>query len=73
MNFVTHNPKIFLCIPTAAANAAAVCPNSVKTHLINALRTFFVKGKLVFSYAPKSLPRNLDCAILASWFSIILY
>ena len=34
-------PKIFLCIPASAADAAAVNPKGIKTLLANSLITFF--------------------------------
>ena len=57
--------KISLCIPgSAAADACAVNPNGSKTLLANGFITLFVKGNPVFSYGPKSLPRNPpDCII----------
>ena len=54
----TTDPKIFLCIPTSAADAAAVNPNGIKTRLANALNTFFINGNGVFSNGPSNLPRN---------------
>ena len=44
---------------TAAAAAAAVNPNGIKTLLANGCSTFFIKGKQVFSNGPRSPPRNL--------------
>ena len=41
------NPKIFLCIPASAADAAAVNPKRIKTHLANGLITFFFNGNPV--------------------------
>ena len=35
------DPKIFLCIPASAADAAAVNPKEIKTLLANGLITFF--------------------------------
>ena len=32
---VLPDPKIFLCIPTSAAGAAAAYPNGIKTFLTN--------------------------------------
>ena len=58
------DPKIFLCIPASAADAAAVNPKSIKTLLANGLITFFIRGNPVYSNGPKSLPRNPpDCII----------
>ena len=62
------DPKIFLCIPASAADAAAVNHKWIKTLLANAFITFFIKGNLVFSNGPRSLPRNPpDCIILDNW------
>ena len=36
------NPKIFLCIPASAADAAAVNPKGIKTLLANGLITFLL-------------------------------
>ena len=38
------DPKIFLCIPASAADAAAVNPKGNKTLLANGLITFFING-----------------------------
>ena len=65
ISVVVPEPKIFLCIPALAADAAAVYPNGIKTLLANGLITFFIKGNPVFSYGARSLPRNPpDCIIL---------
>ena len=53
------DPKIFLCIPTSAADAAAVNPKGIKTLLANGLITFFISGNPVFSNGPRSLPKIL--------------
>ena len=59
------DPKIFLCIPASAADAAAVNPKGIKTLLANGLITFFINGNPVFSNGPRSLPRNHpDCILL---------
>ena len=39
--------NIFLCIPASAANAAAVSPKWINTHLANGVVTFFIKGNPV--------------------------
>ena len=52
------DPKIFLCIPASAADAAAVNPKGIKTLLANGLITFFINGNPAFSNGPRSLPRN---------------
>ena len=51
-------PKIFLCIPAAVADAAAVNPNGTKILLANGLVTFFINGNPVFNNGPRGLPRN---------------
>ena len=56
--FCLPDPKIFLCIPTSAADAAVVNPKGIKTLLANGLITFFINGNPVFSKGPRSLPRN---------------
>ena len=43
------DPKIFLCIPASAADAAAVNPKGIETLLANGLITFFINGHPVFS------------------------
>ena len=59
------DPKIFLCNPASAADAAVVNPRGIKTVLANGLVTFFIKGNPVFSNGPSHLPRNPpDCIIL---------
>ena len=58
ISVVFPEPKIFLCIPASAADAAAVNPNRIKTLLANGLITFFINGNPVFSNGAKSLPRN---------------
>ena len=40
ISVVVPDPKIFLCIPASAAEAAAVNPNGIKTLLPNGLITF---------------------------------
>ena len=60
------DPKTFFWI--AAADAAAVNPNGIKTLLANDFSTFQYKSKPVFSNGPKSLPTNpFDCPILWNW------
>ena len=59
------DPKIFLCIPISAADAAAVNSNGIKALLANYLITFSINGSSVFNNGPRSLPRNPhDCIIL---------
>ena len=62
-------PKIFLCIPASAADAAVVNPNGMKTLLANALITFFINGNPVFSSnGLRSLIRNPpDCIVFGKW------
>ena len=55
---VVPDPTIFLCIPTSAADAAAVNPKGIKTLLANGLITFFVNGNPVFRNRPSNLPKN---------------
>ena len=58
-------PKIFLCIPASAADAAAVNPRGIKKILANGLIRFVFKGNPVLSNGPSNLLRNpLDCIIL---------
>ena len=40
------DPKIFLCIPASAANAAAVNPKAINTLLANGLVTYFIKRNM---------------------------
>ena len=62
------DPKIFLCIPASAADAAAVYPNGIKMLFANGLITFFINGNPVFGNGPRILPRNPpDCIILDIW------
>ena len=57
-----------LCIPTSAADAAAVNAHGIKTLLANDLITFFIIGNPAFNNGPRCLPRNLpDCIILGIW------
>ena len=61
------DPNIFLWIAASVADAA-VNPNVIKTLLVNGLITFHIKGNPVFSYGPKSLPKNPpDCPIWCKW------
>ena len=58
------DPKIFLCIPASAADAA-INPKGSKTLLANGLIAFFINPNPVLSNESKSLPRNPhDCIIL---------
>ena len=41
------DPKIFLCIPASAADAAAVDPQGIKMLLANGLITFFINDNPV--------------------------
>ena len=50
------------------ADAAAVNPYGIKTHLASGSNTFFINGNSIFSNFPKSLPKNLpDFPILCNW------
>ena len=61
-------PKIFICIPASAADAAAVYPKGIKALLANGLITFFINGNPVVSNGPSNLPRiPPDCIILDNW------
>ena len=53
------DPHIFLCIPSSAADAAAVNPKGIKTLLDNFLITFFVNGNLVFNNGRSNLLKTL--------------
>ena len=58
------DPKILLCIPVSAADAAAVSLKGIKTFLANGLITFFISGNPVFSNGPSNLSRKPpDCII----------
>ena len=62
------DPKICLCIPASATDAAAVSPYGIKTLLGYGLIKFFVNGNPVFSNGLRSLPRtHADCIILENW------
>ena len=64
INVVVPDPNIFPCLAASVADAAAVNPNFIKTFLANGLSTYPIKGNLVSSNGPKSLPRNpTDCPI----------
>ena len=65
---VVPDPKIFLCIPASATDAAAVNPNGIETLLVNRLIAFLINGRPVFNIGPRSLPRNPpDYIILDNW------
>ena len=62
---VAPDPKIFLCIPVSAADAAAVNLNGIKTLLAHGLIILFINSNPVVNNGPRSLPRNPpDCVIL---------
>ena len=62
---VFSDPKIFLCIPAFAADAAAVKPKGIKILSANGLITFDIKGNPVFSNVPSTLSKNFPyCTIL---------
>ena len=50
------DPQIYLCIPSSAADAAAVNPNGTKTLLANGLITFVINDSPVFINGPRRLP-----------------
>ena len=54
ISVVLPDPKIFLCIPASAADAAAVNPKVIKTLLANGLITSFISGNPLFSNVPRS-------------------
>ena len=65
ISVIVPEPKVFLCIPTSANDAAFVNLNRIKTFLANGLSTFFINGNPVFSNGSRRLPRNPpDCTIL---------
>ena len=65
IDVVILDSKLFF--QKVASVAAAVNTNGMKTLLANGLSTFLIKAKSVFSYDPKSLPRNPpDCRILCN-------
>ena len=67
------DPNIFLWTAASVVDAA-VNLDGFKTSLVNGLSACPIKGKPVFSNAPKSLPKTpSDCPILATEFLIILY
>ena len=58
ISVVVPEPKIFLCIPASAADAAPVNTNGIKALFANGLITFFINGNPVFNNGSRSLPRN---------------
>ena len=59
---------MFLLVPAPAADATAVNPTGIKTHLANGLSTFFINGKPNLINGPRGLPRNPpDSNFLDSW------
>ena len=68
INIVVPDPNIFLWRAPSVTDAAAVNPDGIKTLLGNGVTTCCIKGNLVFSYGPKSLPKDsLNCPILCIW------
>ena len=68
INVVVPNQNIFWRIAVSVADVAAVNPNLIKTLLANALSTFFIRAKPVFSNGSKCIPKNPpDCPFLCSW------
>ena len=62
-----------LWIAASVTDATTVNSNGIKTLLPNGLGKVFGKVNTVFSYGPKSLPKNLpDCPIYATDSLIIL-
>ena len=65
ISVVLPDPKIFLCIPASAADAAVFNPKGIKMLLASGLIIFYIRGNPVFSNGPRSLPRKSpDCIIL---------
>ena len=63
-----QDPKIFLCIPTSAADAAEVNPKGIKALLAEGQIIFFINGNPVFSNGPSNIPRRPpSCIILDNW------
>ena len=48
ISVVVPDPKIFLCVPTSTADAAAADPSGIKTLLANSLIIFFINRNSVF-------------------------
>ena len=59
ISVVVVDPKIFLCIPASATDAAAVNPKGIKKLLANGLITFLINGNPAFSNGPSNLPKIL--------------
>ena len=67
---VIPDPKKFFWITVSLANAAAVNPYGIKTHLASGLSKFFIKGQPVLSNGSKCLSKiPPDYPILCKWFS----
>ena len=64
ISVVVPGPKIFLCIPASAANAAAVNPNGNKRLLANGLITFFINGSPAYDGQTSLLRNPAHCIIL---------
>ena len=56
ISVVVPDPKILLCIPASATDAAAVNPKGIKTLLAEALITFFIS--VLFNPVFNNEPRN---------------
>ena len=70
INVLKPNLNIVLWIAAFVADAGVVNPIGVKTLLANVLSIFDIKGNLVFSNGPKSLPKTLPCGpIFCNWVS----
>ena len=62
------DPNVFWWIAESVADAAAVSSDVIKTLLAYGFSTFPIKGNLVFSNGPISLPDNPpNCPILCNW------
>ena len=62
------DPKMILCIPASAADAAAVNPDGIKTLLANDLITFLMNGSHVFNNGERSLRSLSSCYFYTTSF-----
>ena len=63
ISVVFRDPKIFLCIPASAADAAAVNPKGIKKLLASG---FYLL--MVILFLVSNLPRNPpDCIVFDNW------
>ena len=58
------DPKIFLCIPASAADAAVVNHNGIKAVLANGLVAFLINGKATFTNGIRKFRNSPHCIIL---------